>query len=232
MAGHRSYIPTELQGVIEVPEMESKHLFKVLRMKEGDTLEVVNGKGDLAQAHLSLGHAKHCQLTIDSVSHQDRRSDKKITMAIAPTKNLARLEWFAEKAVEIGIDRIVPILCEHSERRVLKTDRIQKVLVSAMKQSKQVFLPQLDDLTPVKAFIEQQESGIMAHCSESESKEPLEKLVKNQSEITILIGPEGDFSPSEITFARSHGLLEARIGKSILRTETAGIVACTLANWT
>jgi len=149
-------------------------------------------------------------------------------LAVAPTKNIDRFEWFLEKATEIGVNEITPIICEHSERKVLKMDRLQKVVQSAMKQSLRTYLPILHEPVPFKDLMEKDHSGILfiAHCQEEEKLE-LKRRVAPDKKITILIGPEGDFSPSEIDLAYEKGFLSVSLGESRLRTETAAIYACT-----
>jgi 16S rRNA (uracil1498-N3)-methyltransferase len=152
-------------------------------------------------------------------------------IAIAPTKNIERLEWFLEKATEIGIKEITPVLCEHSERKIINMERLEKIIVSAMKQSLKTYIPVLNPLTRFTDFVSKPFNGqkFIAHCTEGIRSELIHSYVK-QSESLILIGPEGDFSPKEIEFAKSNGFIEISLGKSRLRTETAGIVACHTIN--
>ncbi|MEM9649432.1 MAG: 16S rRNA (uracil(1498)-N(3))-methyltransferase [Bacteroidota bacterium] len=206
---------------------ESKHIVKVLRKKEGDLLHITNGKGYFYKAKILLADLKKCKAEIVS----EKRSVPKrhsLHLAVAPTKMNDRYEWFLEKATEIGIDEITPIICEHSERKVLKTERMERVLQSAMKQSLQTFLPKLNPAISFKQFMELQPNGLkfIAHCDEGEKVE-LKRKVAADKDIIILIGPEGDFAKDEIALALEKGYLPVSLGRNRLRTETAAIVACT-----
>ncbi|GGI57343.1 16S rRNA (uracil(1498)-N(3))-methyltransferase [Winogradskyella haliclonae] len=205
---------------------ESRHITKVLRKNIGDTLQITNGKGWLFTSELTTINQKYCSAKIISKKHLEKR-DYKLHVAVAPTKMNDRFEWFLEKATEIGIDSITPILCDHSERKVIKTERFEKIIQSAMKQSLQFYLPELRPLIPFKAFIKQDISGqrFIAHCEDSERKS-LKSEIKPNSDITILIGPEGDFSTKEIETAIAVGFAPVMLGETRLRTETAAIVAC------
>ena len=205
---------------------ESRHIIKVLRKKTGDHLKITNGRGYFFTAEILDADPKKCQVQLVS--------DKKIIaplhhlhIAIAPTKMNDRLEWFLEKATEIGISEITPILCERSERKVIKNERLEKVLQSAMKQSLRPFLPKLNALTPFADVIKNQktELNFIAHCHEGEKME-LKRCVQADKDLLILIGPEGDFSTNEIAMAKTKGFQAISLGNSRLRTETAGIVAC------
>lgn len=210
---------------------ESRHLSKVLRMQVGDRLEVVDGKGGLYQCKIIEIGKKACRLEI--LESQRSKPESELWMAVAPTKNINRWEWFLEKATEIGIGRISPILCEHSERKALKMDRQERILKEAMKQSQRMYLPQLDELRSFDELIEEGRSSevekYIAHCEE-EAKEMLLSLHQKGNKALILIGPEGDFSPKEIQLAAEDGFKPISLGRSRLRTETAALVACHTIN--
>lgn len=205
---------------------ESKHIVKVLRKSVGDQLQITNGNGWLFKAEISIAEIKNCVAHITSKSHQEQKSYK-LHLAVAPTKMNDRYEYFLEKATEIGIDSITPIICDHSERKVIKTDRFEKILQSAMKQSLHYFMPKLNEAILFKDFIEQEFEGqkFIAHCEETD-KRSLKKELKSKQNVTILIGPEGDFSGSEIEMALKAEFIPITLGDTRLRTETAALVAC------
>tara|TARA_B100000508_G_scaffold130740_1_gene118335 strand:- start:44841 stop:45539 length:699 start_codon:yes stop_codon:yes gene_type:complete len=211
-----------------LPPEESRHACKVLRMSQGDEMEVVNGNGELFTGRISIADTKKCQLSKLNYSQFDR-DQFEIHIAIAPTKMNDRFETFLEKATELGVHRITPLLCSNSERKKIKLDRYNKVLVAAMKQSKRLFLPHLDELTSYSDFISEHSSGLIAHCEET-AKEGLTNVLKPSS-CPILIGPEGDFTPAEIELALKNGYKPVSLGKTRLRTETAGLYACSLAKF-
>ncbi len=209
---------------------ESRHVTKVLRKKEGDILHITNGKGYIFEAEIIDANLKKCKAQIVSTTkkHPERYW---FHMVVAPTKSNDRFEWFLEKATEIGVNEITPIICDHSERKTVKQERIQKVVQSAMKQSLQAFLPKVNDAMTYDQFLEKQHSGLLfiAHCEDDE-KADLKRRVAADTDITILIGPEGDFSRKEIKMAYEKGFVPVSLGQNRLRTETAGIVACTIVN--
>jgi len=205
---------------------ESRHIIRVLRKKEGDNLLITNGKGMLFTSIISIANDKRCTVNITKVEQRQDTLDYKLHIAIAPTKNNQRLEWFLEKATEIGISEITPIICANSERRVVKKERLEKVLIAAMKQSKRFYLPKLNDTVSFAQFLKKDIEGLkfIAHCEETDKKTFKNQLIKGQK-ISILIGPEGDFSLPEILVALENNYNPVSLGKSRLRTETAGIVA-------
>lgn len=205
---------------------ESRHILKVLRKKSGDDLHITNGKGWLFKAELTLADIKHCSVNITSKSFQKKRTFN-LHLAVAPTKMNDRYEWFLEKTTEIGIETITPIICDHSERKVIKTERFEKIIQSAMKQSLQCYLPLLNKPISFKAFINQEFTGqkFVAHCEDTDKKS-LKSQVKPNEDYTILIGPEGDFSVKEIEMALQHNYIPVTLGETRLRTETAAIAAC------
>lgn len=224
-----SYYPEIINGITSLPEDESKHLVKVLRKSIGDCFYIVDGLGGLYHVEITSASPKKCEFRILSNRTNFGKRKNKLHIAIAPTKNIDRLEWFLEKATEIGIDEITPILCDHSERKVIKEDRLVKIIVSAMKQSNQAFLPRLNNFTKYTDFIleiakSNEQQLFIAHCEETE-KLFLSKQ-QNCNNAVVLIGPEGDFSTNEIKIALDSGFTPVSLGENRLRTETAGIVAC------
>ncbi|GMN11422.1 16S rRNA (uracil(1498)-N(3))-methyltransferase [Croceitalea sp. MTPC9] len=209
---------------------ESKHIIKVLRKKEGDILKITNGKGYLFEAEILEANSKKCKAQIVS-SEKTLSRLHTLHLAVAPTKMNDRFEWFLEKATEIGINEITPILCDHSERKVIKPERLEKVLQSAMKQSLQTYLPKLNPLTTYKDFLENAVGDLkfIAHC-EDEEKVELKRRLAADKDVIILIGPEGDFSHDEIEFAHEKGFVPVSLGRNRLRTETAAIYACTVVS--
>ncbi len=205
---------------------ESKHIVRVLRKKENDILYITNGKGFLFNAQITIVNDKKCVAKIVAIQEKKKPWNYYLHIAIAPTKNNNRLEWFLEKATEIGIDEITPIICQNSERRTVKTDRLDKIVQSAMKQSLKFTLPKLNEPIKYNDFIKQEFNGkvCIAHCENSE-KSLLKKIIKPNEVITILIGPEGDFSIPEIQLASENKFIPISLGDSRLRTETAGLVA-------
>ncbi|MEO0045517.1 MAG: Ribosomal small subunit methyltransferase [Bacteroidota bacterium] len=205
---------------------ESKHIIKVLRKKEGDTLFVTNGLGFLFQTEITIASDNKCTVKIISFEQQEKPKFY-LHLAVAPTKMNERYEWFLEKATEIGLQEITPIICEHSERKVIKTDRFQKILESAMKQSLHYYLPKLNEPISFRDFINKENKGqkFIAHCEETDKKSLKNELKTNQ-DITVLIGPEGDFSVKEIQSALEQNYIPVSLGQTRLRTETAAVVAC------
>ncbi|WP_318308073.1 16S rRNA (uracil(1498)-N(3))-methyltransferase [Flagellimonas crocea] len=209
------------------PPDESKHIVRVLRKTEGDIVHITNGKGYLFEAEILEPDQKKCKARIIS----ERKSIPKrykLHMVVAPTKMNDRYEWFLEKATEIGVDEITPIICEHSERKTLKMKRMERVLQSAMKQSLQTVLPKLNPPIAYNDFMESDTSlgfKFIAHCLDGEKME-LKRRVIADNDATILIGPEGDFSKEEIDLAKSKAYIPISLGINRLRTETAAIVSC------
>lgn len=211
--------------VLILSEEESWHCAKVLRLRKDDLLFLTEGHGFLYRARILEINPKSCRIFIEQC---DRTSEKapSLHIAIAPTKNSDRFEWFLEKATEIGIGSVTPILCDHSERLVIKKDRLEKILIAAMKQSLRLWLPVLNDIRLFNDLIagEKGKQRFIAYCG-SEKPEELSKIYFPHPDVTILIGPEGDFSDKEITLAEQAGFVPVSLGSSRLRTETAGIVA-------
>jgi len=206
---------------------ESRHIVRSLRKTEGDKLSITDGKGKLYSAEIVQALDKKCTVRIDGWQEMTSHRNYHLHIAIAPTKLNDRFEWFLEKATEIGIDEITPLICAHSERRELKTERMEKVILSAMKQSLKFNLPVLNEPVNFKEFLLQNtwDLGLIAHC-EDEPRNRLTSIFPCHERIMILIGPEGDFSVEEIKAALDLDIKPITLGKSRLRTETAGIVAC------
>jgi 16S rRNA (uracil1498-N3)-methyltransferase len=202
---------------------ESAHACRVLRMREGQEMTLLNGRGARAVARIIDANPKGCQVSLVNVEFQES-SNLEIHIAIAPTKNSDRMEWLFEKATEIGITEITLLSCRNSERKSIREDRLEKILVSAMKQSQRSFLPRLNPMIGLKEFVQTHPNGLIAHCEETE-KNTIENAWK-PNHCPILIGPEGDFSHDEIEMARTFGYTPITLGNNRLRTETAGLVAC------
>lgn len=217
----------EGQKEVEFPRDESKHIIKVLRKIEGNILKVTNGRGILFSVKIREANPNRCKAEIIEIQ-KEKPDSWKLHLAVAPTKMNDRYEWFLEKATEIGLHEVTPVICDHSERKVVKLHRYEKVLQSALKQSLHLKLPHLHGARNFSEFIKSEINGqkFIAHCEESLERLQLKDKVKPASEVTILIGPEGDFSPEEIKLALNHGWQPVSLGNSRLRTETAAIVAC------
>ncbi len=224
------YQPGITDGVLHLEEDESRHCVKVLRKSAGDIIRITDGKGSFYNATITKADPRSCQFTI---------SDKEITparpfrihIAIAPTKNTDRIEWFVEKVVEFGIDEITLIDCDHSERSFIKSDRLKKIAISAMKQSLKSVLPFINNLTPFENFISKADTQqkFIAYVDAANPTQLLSAALKNKS-VTVAIGPEGDFSNGEIALAQANGFTKVGLGPSRLRTETAGVAACHIVN--
>lgn len=205
---------------------ESRHIIKVLRKRDNDILYVTNGLGIIFKTEITLASDNKCTVKVLSFE-KAALAAVNLHLVVAPTKMNERYEWFLEKATEIGVQQITPVLCEHSERKIIKTERFDKIILSAMKQSNQSFLPVFNEPIAFKDFITKEIGGqkYIAHCEETDKK-TLKQLLQNSGDITILIGPEGDFSEKEIKLALENGYLPVSLGNTRLRTETAAIVAC------
>lgn len=205
---------------------ESRHIVRVLRKKEGDKIFITNGLGVLFNSEIEIANDKRCLVKILESKTHLKPWNYYLHIAIAPTKLNDRFEWFLEKATEIGIDEITPIICDHSERKVLKLDRMEKIVHSAAKQSLKFHFPKLNEPLNFNQFINSDFNGqlFIAHCEET-SKKTLKSVLKPSTNTTILIGPEGDFSIKEIQQSLEHNFIPVSLGTSRLRTETAGIVA-------
>ncbi len=214
-----------------LPEEESKHCVRVLRMSVGDELHLTDGKGNMYRCKVVSDNVKRCEVEVVETWPEYERMSYGLTMCVAPTKNIDRFEWFLEKATEIGISEVYPLECDHSERRQIKLEREEKVITAAVKQSLKAYHPVLHDLTSVRDIIAMDFEGekYIAHCDSSFGERPyLGNLVKKGANTLILIGPEGDFSKEEINFALQNGFKAISLGRERLRTETAAVVATTV----
>ena len=220
------YVPLLSSGSV-LPEEESQHAVKVLRLKVGDEIEVVDGVGGYYRARITHPHPKHCGFEIMETTLEMGKKNFRLHIAIAPTKNIERLEWFIEKATEIGIDEITPIICRFSERKIVKQERLEKIVVSAAKQSLKAYFPKMNPLCTFDELIKNNNASqkFIAHCYE-EDKRLLQTECALATDVLVLIGPEGDFSKEEVQKAISAGFIPVSLGTSRLRTETAGVVAC------
>jgi 16S rRNA (uracil1498-N3)-methyltransferase len=211
-----------------LPEEESKHCVRVLRMTVGDELHLTDGKGNMYRCKVVSDNVKHCTVEVVETIHEYEKMSYGLVMAVAPTKNIDRFEWFLEKATEVGISEVYPLECDHSERRQIKDDRELKIITSAVKQSLKAYHPMLHPMTRFKDVVSMPFEGqkFIAHCNDAMGeRDYLGKLLKKGGNTLILIGPEGDFSEEEINFALENGFKAISLGKERLRTETAAVVA-------
>lgn len=222
----RFYAP-DIKQCCELPESDSQHCVRVLRMREGQEIEVVDGRGGLFRCRIALANQHHTLLEIIEELELPKVWRPDLTVAIAPTKHNDRMEWLVEKLVEIGVDHIVPLRCERSERKDIKIDRLQKIAISAMKQSLKAILPDIQPTTPYMDFIGGCRDGarFIAYCDLLIPRLLFSRELPAATDTTILIGPEGDFSPKEITAALEAGFRPISLGDNRLRTETAALVA-------
>lgn len=210
-------------------EEESKHCTRVLRLGKGDKVTLLDGRGGWYDAEITDPAPKKTKLAILEYRADHEKRPYQIHIAVAPTKNMDRMEWFVEKAVEVGIDEISFLQCARSERKALNLDRLQKIAISAMKQSMKAYLPKLNELTRYPDFLKyvpQNDQRFIAHLVEGQERFSLAKSVEGNGSYTILIGPEGDFSPEEVELALEAGFKPVTLGRSRLRTETAALAAC------
>ena len=210
----------------ELPADEAMHALRVLRLQAGDEMMLMDGCGNFYRSEVTLAHTRHCFYNICETLPQERQWKGHLHLAIAPTKMMERMEWMVEKAVEVGVDEISFLNCQFSERRLVKIPRIDKIAVSAMKQSRKAWLPQLNDMTDFADFIAMPRSGqkFICHCH-SDNLPLLKDQLSHEGDALVMIGPEGDFSPAEVAAAEAAGFMSVSLGTSRLRTETAAIVA-------
>lgn len=220
------YTP-DIQILPELPEEEAAHAIRVLRLTEGENILLTDGKGFFYKAVITKAHPKDCEFEVVETIEQPPLWTTRLHIAVAPTKNMDRMEWFVEKATEIGIDAITCLHCRYSERKEIKTNRLEKIMISAMKQSQKAYLPELQGMTNFQNFISQPFQGrkFIAYCGSCEKK-LLKKTYVPAQDALVLIGPEGDFSAEEVSLAMDHGFEPISLGNSRLRTETAALVAC------
>lgn len=228
------YVPDAVNAG-ELPEEEAKHAVRVLRLKDGDTMLLVDGDGRLLEAEVSMATGKHCMYRIVRHLDYEREWNGRICLAVAPTKMMERMEWMAEKATEIGFDELAFLDCKFSERKNLRVDRIDRIVISAMKQSHKACKPLISDMCQFGRFVAEARDGrkFIAHCyDEIERKDLYGELeaMDVATPVTILVGPEGDFSIDEVRLAMANGYEPVSLGRSRLRTETAGLEAVMMAN--
>ena len=224
---HTAFVPEINAPVVILDENESRHCTRVLRMSVGDKMQLIDGRGGIYLAGISHISGKVCTVTIEKESRLGPMFDYKLHIAIAPTKNIDRFEFMVEKCTEMGVTSITPLCCFHSERRNIKKERIENIIISAMKQSGQLYKPAFSDMVDAQVFIQQESTcqKLIAYCNDEQRRE-LETVLETGSDVQILIGPEGDFSEEEISLAVKNGYQPISLGPSRLRTETAGIMAC------
>lgn len=228
---HFSFLADAAPGYHALSEEESTHLVRVLRMKSGTDLRITDGKGKLYHAVLIDAHPKKAMLEVGELLEVKTVQPAYIHLAIAPTKNMDRLEWFIEKVVELGVHEISLFSSFHSERRNLRMDRLEKVALSALKQSKNTFLPIINPLLSFNEFITREFAGqrFIAYIDEKPGP-TLSNVLQTASDVVVLIGPEGDFSKEEVSLALENGFQSVSLGDSRLRTETAGVFACSVVH--
>lgn len=219
----------------ELPLEEATHAIRVLRMQQGDGMVLMDGNGFFHEAVITMITNKRCFYEITLSVEQKRQWQRRIHIAVAPTKMIERMEWFVEKAIEIGVDEITFLSCDYSERKKIRIDRIEKIAVAAMKQSRKAWLPVINEMTDFKHFVSQQTEvrKYICHCYNEYEKISIREALfadKDMSPLLILIGPEGDFSIREVEHAQSEGYKSATLGSSRLRTETAALYAVSMAH--
>ncbi|MFA6924641.1 MAG: 16S rRNA (uracil(1498)-N(3))-methyltransferase [Bacteroidales bacterium] len=224
------YAPNISSGDFFLGEEESHHCVNVIRKKQNDIINIIDGNGGFYIAEIIDASSKKCTFNIKESKKKERENKYKIHLAVAPTKNIERFEWFAEKVTEIGVDEITPVFCEFSERKILKTQRLEKVILAATKQSLKFYSPSLNKPVNFKDLINIYFEGqkFIAHCKEHTFA--LKEQYQQKNNAFIFIGPEGDFSDNEIELAISNNFIPVNLGKSRLRTETAALVACHTIN--
>lgn len=225
------YVPQIEGELVALPEEETRHVVQVLRKKAGEEIMLVDGKGYWYRLQIvEIGKKKCIGRILETLQPEERRSFH-LHLAVAPTKNINRFEWFLEKATEFGVDEITPLICHRSERKKLRSDRLEKILVAAMKQSLKAYLPRLNPARPFNELVTEAFDGqkFIAYLDDNVKGHLKENYHKGQN-VLILIGPEGDFSPEEVAMAKSEGFEGVSLGNSRLRTETAGIAACHIVN--
>jgi 16S rRNA (uracil1498-N3)-methyltransferase len=230
---HVFYTPDISSNEYVLNEEESKHCTKVLRLGIGAMVYLIDGIGGLYKAEITGEHKKHVSLKVVEAKHEYNKRNHHLHIAIAPTKNIDRLEWFLEKATEIGIDEITPVICDRSERKIVKEDRLYKVITSAVKQSLQAYHPVLNPQISLSTFLKQANDSVkmIAHCLDNEPRQFIAEVTKPKEHYTILIGPEGDFTGAEIELALQSGYKPLTLGNTRLRTETAALAACFEVNY-
>ena len=240
---HLFYSP-DIEETLSLPDEEAAHAIRVLRMGVGDEIKVTDGRGKLFSANIVSCNKKSCQIEINERTEVEPSWYSGVHLAVAPTKMMDRMEWMTEKCTEIGVDTLTPLLCHYSERKVIRTDRLQKIILSAAKQSLSAYLPRLNELTTVQDCINHanEQHRYIAHSSpwldKRDLRDELRRIADSgqqasgeQQSTIILIGPEGGFTDDEVRLAMEHGFIPVSLGDARLRTETAAIVACTMINY-
>ncbi|MER0438686.1 16S rRNA (uracil(1498)-N(3))-methyltransferase [Emticicia sp. W12TSBA100-4] len=224
------FYQSDIEKTPILSEEDSRHCVKVLRKNVKDKIHVVDGVGGLFECEITKAHEKKCEVRILSTKREFEKRNLYLHIAIAPTKNADRIEYFIEKCVEIGVDEITLIQTKHSERKNQKTERLEKIAISAMKQSLKAYLPKINELVDFEKFVSsvKVESKFVAHLTDDAKS--LKEVVVDKKEVLLMIGPEGDFAKEEITLVQNSGFQVVTLGNSRLRTETAGVVACTIVN--
>lgn len=222
------YAPDINGNTYSLDEKESKHLIRVLRMAKGESVKLIDGNGNLYEGIISNPDQNKCSIDITGKIKDFERRNYRLHIAISPLKNPERFEWFIEKSVEIGIDEITPLLCRNTEKPGIKRERLNNLIISAMKQSLKATKTILNEPTSFKDFINKDLMGIrmIAHCDKSNERKNVSEVYSKNDNSIILIGPEGDFTRDEVDSAVNRGFLPVHLGQSRLRTETAGIAAC------
>jgi len=230
---HIFYTPDIQNNFYTLSQEESKHCVKVLRLKTGDKVQLINGRGKLFVCEITDDNPKRCSVKVIDLVEKKRRKNYKFYIAVAPTKNINRFETFLEKATEIGVDEIIPFVSRYSERKTIKPERLEKVIISATKQSKAFFKPVFRELQTFEDIINSdfEDEKYIAHCYDSNTKKHIKEVYERGKDVLILIGPEGDFSKEEIQKAVLKGFTEISLSDARLRTETAGIVACQIIDF-
>lgn len=218
----------DIAETLTLPQSDSQHCIRVLRMHVGDPVQVVDGHGYVYSCRLLDEHPKHTTVTIDHIKHCPRVWPVDVTVMVAPTKHNDRMEWLVEKLVEVGVDRIVPVKCRYSERKELNRERMEKIAVAAMKQSLKAVLPHIAPMMPLRQAVETYGATqkFVGYCDADTPRTLLSRACRPGTDTIILIGPEGDFSAEEITFLQQNGYIPVTMGDNRLRTETAALVGC------
>lgn len=222
------YAPEIIGNEFVLDQNESKHIVRVLRMSKGSEVKLIDGKGNLFEGVIDVPDQKHCVIKITGVKREFEKRNYKLHIAISPLKNQDRFEWFAEKAVEIGVDEITPILCRNTEKTGIKSERINNIIISAMKQSLKTYETVFNEPVSFGDFIKFPWNGVrmIPHCHPSALRKKVQDVCQTGNDAVILIGPEGDFSTGEVELAAENGFTGVHLGNSRLRSETAGVAAC------
>lgn len=223
------FFAPDITETLQLPESDSRHAVRVLRMNEGDTLQVIDGKGHTYTCRLIDAHSKHASVEILSCADSPLPWPQQLAVAVAPTKHMDRMEWLVEKMTEIGVNTFIPLLCDRSERREIKTERLEKIAVSAMKQSLKATLPTVMPMTPLREVLAMMPEArrMVAYCDPAIPRVDFTEVYIPRRDTLILIGPEGDFSPKEIEQTLAAGFSPVTLGDNRLRTETAALYALT-----